>query len=79
MEFLFESFMSNEFSPYVHKLIFDAVREHEARPELELQSFEFNVFDVKLDFVNQTAVLQDVLDPNGTLQLPLDEFLRRLG
>ena len=81
MEFLFESFMRSEFSPHVHKLILNAVREHEARPELELKSFVLNCFEVKLDFVNQVAVLEDEFDvsPSGTLQLPLDEFLRRLG
>ena len=52
-----------------------------ARPQLELESFVFNCFEVKLDFVNQVAVLEDEFDvsPSGTLQLPLDEFLRRLG
>ena len=81
MEFLFERFMRSELSPFVHKLIFDAVREHEARPELELETFELNCFDITLDFVNNLALIQDVTDasPSGKLQLPLDEFLRRLN
>lgn len=81
MDSLFDEFVIDDVTPYARELIRNAVREHEARPELELESFVFNRFGVKLDFVNQVAVLEDDFDisPSGTLQLPLDEFLRRLG
>ena len=38
-------------------------------------------FEITRDFVNQVAVLKDEFDvsPSGTLQLPLEEFLLRLG
>jgi len=81
MDSLFDQFAREDATPYARELIRDAVREHEERPALELKTFEFNRFEVKLDFLNQVAVLEDEFDvsPSGTLQLPLDEFLRRLG
>jgi len=81
MDSLFDEFAREDGTPYARELIRDAVRERGERPELELKTFSFNRFEVKLDFVNQVAVLEDEFDvsPSGTLQLPLDEFLRRLG
>ena len=40
--------------------------------------FEFNVFDVELNFFKSTALISDVLDVNSKFEVSLEEFKKAL-
>jgi hypothetical protein len=81
MNSVLQRFLAEEASPYVRKLIADAMSEHGARPAEVQKRFEFNCFEVTLDFAGNAALIEDVLDPDvsGSFRLQLDEFLRCLS
>ena len=78
MELILEQFLAEEAVPYVRKLIFDAVNEHQTRPNEIQKQFEFNRFELTLNFENKTVLIEDILQPspNGEVRLGLDELLR---
>ncbi|WP_018413105.1 hypothetical protein [Methyloversatilis thermotolerans] len=81
MSDLLLKFLSEEATPHVRKLILDAVDEHSGLKQRDRCRFEFNRFEVTLDFVNDMAKLEDVLDPelSGEFRLRLGEFVHRLS
>jgi pterin-4a-carbinolamine dehydratase len=81
MESLLEQFLREEASSHVRDLILDAVQEHEQRSNQVRKKFEFNRFEVTLDFVSDVALIEDVLDPapSGEVRLQLGEFIRCLS
>jgi hypothetical protein len=81
MSSVLEQFLEEEASPYVRKLIADAVSQHLFQPGEVQKRFEFNRFEVILDFMNDSVLIEDVLDPatSGEVRLKLDEFLRYLA
>jgi hypothetical protein len=83
MASLLEQFAEQEATLYVRGLICEALRERESNPMRELTHFNFNRFDVTLDFVSGTVLIEDELnfDPvaGNEARVPLDEFLRYLS
>ena len=81
MEFLLEQFLREEASPYVRGVIVDAVHEHDKCSNQAQKKFEFNRFEVTLDFIGDVALVEDVLDPasSGEVRLQLGEFIRCLS
>lgn len=80
MSGLLLKFLSEEATPHVRKLILDAVEEQGSFKQRNRYRFEFNRFEVTLDFVHDTATLEDVLDPesSGECRLRLGEFVQCL-
>jgi len=82
MASLLEQFAEEDATPYVRGLILEALRERESNPRRELTHFNFNRFDITLDFVSGTALIEDVLnfDPvSKEERLSLTEFFRYLS
>jgi hypothetical protein len=81
MSGLLLKFLREEATPHVRKLILDAVEEQRRLKQRDRCRFEFNRFELTLDFVNDTATLEDVLDPelSGEYRLRLGELVRRLS
>lgn len=81
MSLLIEQFIAEEVTPYVHKLIVDAVAQHEFRPDGGKTRFEFNRFELTIDYADEAVVIEDVLDASsaGEVRIALGEFMRALG
>lgn len=82
MASLLEQFAEQEATPYVRGLIWEAIRERESNPARELTHFNFDRFDLTLDFVNGTVLIEDELnfDPVANeVRLSLSEFVRYLS
>ena len=77
MKPLLEIFLKEEASSHVRGLIVRAVREHDTRSNEAQKKFEFNRFEVTLDFIGDVVLIEDVLDPasSGEVRLPLREFI----
>ena len=77
MNSVLKRFFAEEAVPYVRNLIFDAVDKHENNPGEFQRRFEFNRFDVTLDYTRSTVFIEDVLysDASGQFTLSLKEFL----
>lgn len=77
MNSMLKQFLAEEAVPYVRKLIFDAVDEREKNPGEFQKRFDFNRFDVSLDYAKSTVSIKDVLDSeaSGEITLSLKEFL----
>lgn len=78
MASLFEQFAEEEATPYVRGLIVEAVRERSSNPLRELTHFNFNRFDITLDFASGTVLIEDELNfvpDNNEARIPLIEFL----
>jgi hypothetical protein len=75
---LVQQFFAEEFNEHVRKLICESAERESVHREIE--RFEFDRFNIVLDFKNQIAILEDDLDAtaSGTLSLPLREFLSRV-
>jgi hypothetical protein len=82
MASLLEQFVEEEATPYVRGLILEAVRERESNSARELTHFNFNRFDITLDFVSGTVLIEDELnfDPVANeARLSISEFVRYLS
>jgi hypothetical protein len=57
------------------------VIEHAAKPNELRRLFEFNRFQVTLEFETMSALVEDILQPgpSGEARIELDEFLRHLA
>jgi hypothetical protein len=75
---LFEQFLSEECTPEVRKLVTDAAA-HPVSARSK-QEFEFNRFDLVLDFDKGTATIQDVTDTsdNGSMSVTISELLEKV-
>jgi hypothetical protein len=73
---LLEQFLREECTPHVRKLICDAA----ASREPARQEFEFNRFNLALDFEAGRATLEDETDatPSGSVDLALADLLAAL-
>jgi hypothetical protein len=81
MASLLEQF-AEEATPYVRGLILEAVRERQSNAKRELTHFNFDRFDITLDFVNGTVLIEDELnfDPVANeARLSLTEFVRYMS
>lgn len=72
---LLEQFLREECTPDVRKLVADAAAHPD--PVQSRQDFEFNRFDLVLDFDKGTATIQDVTDTseNGSMSVAISELL----
>ena len=75
---LFEQFLKEECTPNARKLITDAVSHRD--PTRSKQEFEFNRFDLVLDFDAGTATIQDVTDisEKGSMSLAISDLLQKV-
>ncbi|WCM94647.1 hypothetical protein M5C99_08055 [Acidovorax sp. NCPPB 2350] len=78
---LIEQFLAEEASSYVRKLIIEAIRENAAHPLEIRRKFEFNRFEVIIDFDKNSVMIQDVLEAGsaGEFGLQISEFVRYLS
>jgi hypothetical protein len=76
---LLEQFLNEECTPHVRKLICEAALNRE--PTHTTKEFEFNRFNLKLDFAGGRAILDDELDvrASGSAETSIDELLTLLG
>lgn len=76
MSDLLEQFIAQECTPYVRRLLEDAIADSRVvRPH-----FEFNRFEVTIEREGNIVVLEDVLDATdvGVRRVPLGEFMAAL-
>jgi len=74
---LLEQFLKEEANSHVRGLLLGAVGAHKANPDAALQKFEFNRFEITLDFLGDMALIEDVLGPtpSGEVRFELGEFV----
>jgi len=71
---LADRFFAEEANEYVRGVLGAALRARSSG----FREFTFNVFNVRLDFDQSVALIEDDLDPKSEELLSLDEFRRRL-
>jgi len=78
---LLNQFIKEECTPYVRGLICGAIARHKQGASSARAQFEFNRFNLTLDFEDRSATLEDELDttPSGRLRLPLGQLVAELG
>jgi len=76
---LLQQFLKEECTPHVRKLICEAALNRD--PAKTSEEFEFNRFNLRLDFAGGLAILDDELDvsASGSAELSVDELLAVLG
>jgi hypothetical protein len=62
MNILLQQFLEEEALPHVRNLIMAAIIEQQKRPGESRKKYEFNRFEVTLDYVHSIAEIQDILD-----------------
>jgi hypothetical protein len=67
-------FLSLEATPHVRALLLSAMAEANESSSIEKRNFEFNVFDVEVNFAASTVTIADVLSANVESTLPLADF-----
>jgi hypothetical protein len=73
MASLLDLFLEQEANAHVRRVLRDAANlEHGER------YFAFNRFNVRLDLDSRTATIEDELDPESEVSLPLADLLARL-
>jgi hypothetical protein len=72
-------FLSLEATPQVRALLLGAIAEATGNPKVEKRHFEFNVFDVEIDFVASTVSVAEVLSANVEATLSLSQFRAALA
>lgn len=77
MNQVLKDFINLELDDYARRLILSAVKKHGNNPGLCREGFEFNVFDVTLDFEKEQVLLENVLEPPGSgfVELELSRFI----
>ena len=70
---LLEEFLVEECTPHVVDVLSDA-----AEGQSGERYFTFNRFNVRLDLDAGVATIEDELDPDIELALPVDEFMQRV-
>jgi hypothetical protein len=73
---LLQQFLRLEVNATVRQLLQDALADPE--PRKARREFEFNRFNVKLDFERQVAVIDDETDTSsaGSVEIELEQFAR---
>jgi hypothetical protein len=73
---LLEEFLNEECTPYVRRLLEEALADATAH----CRRFEFNRFEITVDRQKGVVLIEDVLDGSdtGLLQVPLSEFIAAL-
>ena len=80
-ETLIERFVVQELDDSVRSVLKDAFDERKRSVSVLLREFEFNCFDVSLDFEKGTVTLQDALssEEGSFLNLPMRDFISTYG
>ena len=82
MQSILEQFLKEEANSHVRGIILAAaqVQDRNSVTAKVKSKFEFNRFEVTLNFLDDVVLIEDVLDPasSGELRLPLSEFLQYL-
>lgn len=80
MKSLLKQFLAEEATPHVRQIIEIAIEEHAEKPSELERRFEFNRFEVTLNFSQGFALIEDVLvsGPAGEECLPLNELRHSL-
>lgn len=78
---LIERFVSQELDDSVRSILKDAFDERMCSENVLLREFEFNCFDVSLDFEKGIATLQDVLSTGESsfFDMPIRDFISACG
>ncbi len=79
---LMERFLADEANdPNVRRLLFDGLRQLEARIPPLTRRLNFNIYEVTIDVETGEVLLQDVLDsgPESVSTIALDVFRKALG
>lgn len=69
---LLEQFLQEEANPYVIDAVRDAARASGER------YLTFNRFNIRLDLETGMATIEDELDPEGEMAVPIDDLLASL-
>lgn len=77
---LLNEFITEECDKFTRKLLLDEIEKQIKNPICEKREFEFNVFNIELDFVNRVVKIEDDLDSSddSTITLTFNEFCNRL-
>jgi hypothetical protein len=78
---LLDQFFAQDATPSVCQLIHQVIVSHETRRGELYRCFNFNRFDVTVNFVERVVLIEDVLTPDesGQARVPLNEFVDRLS
>ncbi len=78
---LIERFIDQELDDSIRSILKDAFDERMRSESVLLSEFEFNCFDVALDFEKDIVMLQDVLSAGGSssLDIPMCDFISACG
>lgn len=78
---LIERFVAQELDDSVRSILKDAFDERMCSKSVLLREFEFNCFDVSLDFEKGIVTLQDVLSAgvSSGLEIPIRDFISACG
>ncbi|MGC7839024.1 hypothetical protein HU734_017590 [Pseudomonas wayambapalatensis] len=78
---LMERFVAQELNGSVCSILNDAFNERVCSKNVLFREFEFNCFDVYLDFEKGVVTLQDVLSvgESSFLDMPIREFISACG
>jgi hypothetical protein len=70
---LLDAFLVEECTPHIVAVLRESAQEQSGH-----RYFTFNRFNVRLDLDAGVVTIEDELDPDVELALPLDEFMRRV-
>lgn len=78
---LIERFVAEELDDSIRSILKDAFDERMCSKRILLREFEFNCFDVSLDFEKGIVTLQDVLSAGESsfLDVPIRDFISACG
>ncbi|MCA5974611.1 hypothetical protein B1F69_24785 [Pseudomonas syringae] len=78
---LIERFVAQELDDSVRSILKDAFDERMCSKSVLLREFEFNCFDVSLDFEKDIVTLQDALSAGESsfLDIPIRDFISACG
>ncbi len=78
---LLDEFLKEECDEFTRKLLLDEIDKQRQSLLREKQAFEFNVFNIEIDFVKQIVKVEDDLDASdeSTVEITLNEFCNLLN
>lgn len=78
---LIERFVAQELDDSVRSILKDAFNERNCSANVLFREFEFNCFDVSLDFEKGIVTLQDILSAGESsfLDIPIHDFISACG
>ena len=78
---LIERFVAQELDDSVRSILKDAFDERMCSKSILIREFEFNCFDVSLNFEKDIVTLQDVLSTKESsfLDIPIRDFISACG